>query len=129
MRTKITNDCLFTNTKITKKSIENCYYCIFGQEDYIDTDNNPRLKKEDEKTLAKKIVAGDGYKLYIKIDENKKIINPFSIYDEQYKHIENLKKFKTPSYKLVGVKAFDYYLRFLKTKNLSWLHNAERESE
>jgi hypothetical protein len=129
MRTEITKDCLFAQEKVEKTFSQNEYYCFSGQEDYIDSHNNPRLNKEDHRTLAKKIILDNKYKLYIKVDENKNILNPMSIYSEKYKHLQNLKKFKDCSYKLVGPKAFNYYIKFLKTKNISWLYNTERESE
>jgi hypothetical protein len=32
-------------------------------------------------------------------------------------------------FKDVNYKTFDLYVNFLKTKNVAWLHNAEREAE
>ena len=133
MKTDISKNCIFVPEKSkTKESGENEYYCIIGSEDFLDNQQNPRSSNEDAKTLAKKIITETNkHMLYIKLDENKKFINPLSIYatSEKPQYIENMKKFKSQSYKLVGPKAFNYYINFLKTKNTAWLTNAERESE
>ena len=111
---------------------ENEYYTLSGLEDFQDDLNNPRIKNsEDTKILAKKIIRDNNHiKFSIKLGNNGKIYNPISIYGEEKKSnfldriCRNSNKFKE-----VNSKAFDLYIKFLKTKNIAWLHNAEREME
>lgn len=108
----------------------NEYYTIIGQEDFIDQDNNPRCDTEDsDKILAKKIYKDNSfYKYSIKIDNNGKIYNPLSIYGDvkQTSFLDRIYCRSQNKYRDVNYKTFQLYLQFLKTKNLAWLHNAER---
>jgi hypothetical protein len=102
------------------------YYTFIGHEDFIDDDNYPRIKKEeDNRILAKKKIRENGSTRYsIKLDSStRKLFNPI-MYDINSK-LENVK----PVFKSVNSKTFNLYINFLKTKNQSWLLNAERESE
>lgn len=101
-------------------------YTFIGYEDFIDTDNYPRVTDEnDNRTLAKKRIRQNGSTRYsIKLDSStRKLFNPI-LYDINAK-LENTK----PVFKSVNHKTFNLYINFLKTKNQSWLLNAERESE
>lgn len=106
------------------------YFTISGQEDYIDNESNPRIQKADSnKILAKKLSRVDGtFRYLLKMDRNGKIYNPLSIYGENQattfldRVCRSQNKFKD-----VNMKAFNMYLNFLRTKNVSWLHNTERE--
>jgi hypothetical protein len=101
-------------------------YTFIGYEDFTDADNCPRINKEDDnRVLAKKRIRNNGSTRYsIKLDNsNRKLFNP-TIYDINAK-LEN----KKPVFKNVNMKTFSLYINFLKSKNQSWLLNAERESE
>ena len=106
------------------------YYTIIGSEDYLDSFKNPRCHTENsEKILAKKIFRTNGAPRYsIKIDNNGKIYNPLSIYGDtkQTSFLDRVCRSQN-KYKDVNYKAFEMYIQFLRTKNLAWLHNAERE--
>jgi len=108
----------------------NEFYCIRGEEDFIDSNNNPRCNSENnDKVLAKKIVRDDGIIKYtIKLDNNGKIFNPMSIYGATKisSFLDRVCRAQN-KYKEVNLKAFNMYLSFLKTKNIAWLNNAERE--
>lgn len=108
------------------------YYSVEGHHDYIDNNFNPRINNEtDSRVLAKKIIRDDGsIKYSIKTDAGGKFQNPVSIYSQE-KNINFLDRICRSSdrFKEVNFKTFNMYLTFLKTKNLAWLHNAERESE
>ncbi len=112
-------------------SDRNEYYTMLGQEDYLDHSNNPRCNSElSNKLLAKKIYRDNGsYRYSIKIDNNGKIYNPLSIYGDvkQTSFLDRVCRSQN-KYREVNYKAFELYLQFLKTKNLAWLHNAEREA-
>lgn len=99
-------------------------YTVLGKEDFIDKNNNGRVNDPDDpKVLAQKTIRDDGsIKYSIRTDLNRKIYNPILI--DVHSINKTNSKFKT-----VNTKAFEYYLSFLRTKNQSWLFNAERESE
>lgn len=113
-------------------SIENEYYTLSGLEDFQDDFNNPRINNtNDTRILAKKIIRDNNtIRFSVKLGSNGKIYNPISIYGEEKNNnfldriCRNSNKFKE-----VNAKAFDMYIKFLKTKNTAWLFNAEREME
>jgi hypothetical protein len=121
-----------TDHIINNKQISNsnAYYTIVGNHDYMDENNNPRCETEDSvNVLAKRIYRDNGTSRYsIKVDNNGKIYNPLSIYDDvkQTSFLDRVCRAQN-KYRDVNYKAFEMYLQFLKTKNLAWLHNAERE--
>ena len=102
------------------------YYVFLGNEDFVDENNNLRSNIDDDRVLAKKIYRDDGsYKLMIKCDSRSKPFNPdnkFKAGNQTVASYQNGYRFYT-----VNEKAFEYYLRFLQTKNNSWLLNTERE--
>lgn len=111
---------------------ENEFYTLAGLEDFVDTSNNPRITDEnDTKVLAKKIIREDSsVRFSVKLASNGKMYNPVSIYGQEKtsnfldRICRNTNKFRD-----VNAKAFDLYVKFLKTKNTAWLNNAEREME
>ena len=100
------------------------FYTVFGMEDYIDDDGNPRQKKEKQNTFAK---AADG-KYFVKIGIDNRVYNPIGMYSEG-QHNKMLQKIgkKQFNFKRVNKKVYDLYVSFLRTKNLAWLNNADRE--
>lgn len=118
------------NNKTANQTNE--FYTLIGLEDYKDEQNNPRITYENsEKILAKKIVREDlSVRFSVKLGANGKMYNPVSIYGEEKTNnfldriCRNNNKFRD-----VNAKAFDLYVKFLKTKNVAWLNNAEREME
>lgn len=118
------------NIQKNENGITSEYYTIIGSEDFLDHNKNPRCYEESSKNvLAKKIYrTTDSVRYSIKIDNNGKIFNPLSIYGDvkQTSFLDRVCRAQN-KYKDVNYKAFEMYLQFLKTKNLAWLHNAERE--
>jgi hypothetical protein len=111
---------------ITSKQDE--FYTITGTEDYQDKRNNPRLYQETDQVLAKKVYRTDGSaKNYIKINVNGNIYNPLSLYGDKTSNFLDRVCKSGSKFREVNQKAFDMYISFLRTKNASWLHNAERE--
>lgn len=110
----------------------NEYYAAMGDHDYLDDNGNPRILKDtDKRILAKKILREDGSTRYsVRLTSSGKMQNPLSMYgvEKDSTFLDRVcrsdKKFKDVSYK-----TFDMYINFLKTKNIAWLHNAEREAE
>ena len=89
-----------------KFDTSNEYYCMVGNEDFIDDSHRPRKEEEDASVMAKRSLKSNGsLRLQIRIDKYKKLYNPND----------------------VGIKAFDLYLSFLKNNNPNFLRQAERE--
>jgi hypothetical protein len=59
-----------------------------------------------------------------------KLFNPVSIYGvEKDKNFLDRICRSNSKFKEVNHKVFDLYVKFLQSKNISWLNNAEREAE
>lgn len=103
---------------------ENKYFTLFGMQDYIDNEGNTCQKQETGNTFAK-IVDN---KYLIKIGINNTVYNPIGMFSENQpnKILSKIGK-KEFSFKRVNKKVFDLYVSFLRTKNLAWLNNANRE--
>jgi hypothetical protein len=111
---------------------QNEYYCISGSEEFLDKDRNPRVSTEsDNRVLAKKIFRDDGsFRMSIKLTNNGKIQNPMSIYgqEKQSSFLDRVCRSQN-RFKEVNMKVFNMYINFLRTKNVAFLHNAEREMQ
>lgn len=129
--TCIHNNSIFNNQSIIQENI--IVYTISDQYEYKEQDinNNTLITHNGEPICAKSISRNDGTKKYmIRIDSNNKFYNPVSIYGA-----ENNKTFldricrSNEKFKEVSEKTLNLYVKFLQTKNISWLTNAEREAE
>jgi hypothetical protein len=120
---------IFKRPVDTEKQEENVeYFTILDKQDYLNQEANPCLKNDGTKACAKIVTnyLNNTKKYFIKIDHNGKLINPMSIYTSDKDHFvrELGKKIR---YKSVSPKVFETYMYFLRTKNIAWLNNAERE--
>lgn len=108
----------------TKEKAEDSYYTFFGSEDYLDDDGCTRQKTEQNNTFAK-VQSG---KYYVKTGLDNRLYNPIGMFSEG-QHSKVLSKIGKNefNFKRVNSKVFNLYLTFLKTKNLAWLNNANRE--
>lgn len=110
--------------------LDSTFYTLVGEEDSI-LDGLPIKNAEDDKVYAKKIKRKDGsIKYVVKLSKSGKLYNPISMYNEE--HTPNTSFLdrvcrSDVRFKMVNQKAFDLYLKFLTTKNLGWLTNAQRE--
>lgn len=119
------------NTDHDTNILESQYYTIAGHQDYYDENNNPRLIVNNKKTLAKITFTDKNKPRYlIKVNTDGKFHNPLNIVSKQ-KMVSNFldRTCKEPKFKSVSNIVFNMYLNFLKSKNLSWLYNADREAE
>lgn len=118
-----------------KKDVPNYkskYYTVIGQHDFMDDDKHPMLDTaDDNKLMAEKITYNDGREAFcVRVGTYGKLYNPIGMYSEG-----RLKKYmakfgkKEWTMKKVNPKVFEFYVSFLKTKNLAWFNNAEREME
>jgi len=105
------------------------FYTLLGQEDHVDN-GTPKRNQEDDRVYAKQVLRIDNSRKYmIRLDASSRLINPLSTTDEKSGgsiFLESVCR-SNKKFKEVNAKAFEWYLKFLSTKNLSWLHNAERE--
>ena len=125
-----TSDFIFrpvTNKPVNPSSTE-YYYCIFGEHDFIDDQNNPRMNKESPKTLAKYVDGEISTRYLIKVGTTGRIYNPMGMYSEgnESRFLAKIGKNEW-SFKSVNKDIFDKYVNFLRTKNIAWLNNAERD--
>lgn len=126
------NEFIFRNTdKVIDTTSLDEFYTMIGNQDYLDDNNNPRVKIDNEKTLAKKLFTDQNKPRYlVKINTDGKFHDPFNIHSKPKVQSNFLDKTcKEPKFKAVTGKVFDMYVKFLQTKNLSWLYNANREAE
>jgi hypothetical protein len=117
------------------------FYCLLGHEDYLDDNGFPRTNDENENVVAKIIFSkktkhfADSNKsygrYYIKLDPNSKVFNPkqilSSIKDKDSLNFINNTCKKEWDFKEVTPQVFQKYITFLKTQNLSWLKDAQRD--
>lgn len=117
---------------VTRQETKEEFFTLVGKEEFIDDNNNPRLTNENNTDIyAKRILRDDGsYRYSIRLSDSGKLFNPLSIYDDKKNKnfIERVCR-SSDKFRNVNGQAFDLYLSFLKTKNLAWLNNAEREAE
>jgi hypothetical protein len=125
---------IFTQNNVDEVQVnsQNEYYCINGSEEFLDDNRNPRVSKEsDNRVLAKKIFRDDGsFRMSIKLTNNGKVQNPMSIYgaEKQSSFLDRVCRSQN-RFKEVNMKVFNSYVNFLRTKNVAFLHNAEREMQ
>ena len=121
---------IYSEDKEINTLSEDEYFTVSGLEDYLDINNNPRVTSlEDNKILAKKVTREDNSTKYsIKIDSNGKIYNPVSMYVDKESFLDKFCR-GSEKFKEVNFKIFNMYIHFLRTKNLAWINNAEREKE
>ena len=117
---------IYSEDKEINTLSEDEYFTVSGLEDYLDINNNPRVTSlEDNKILAKKVTREDNSTKYsIKIDSNGKIYNPVSMYVDKESFLDKVCR-GSEKFKEVNFKIFNMYIHFLRTKNISWLNNAE----
>lgn len=123
---------IFTNAKTTDAQISLIeYYTMSGLQDFFDENQLPRLNTNTDKVYAKKTIRDNGTSRYsIKLSLSNRLYDPTSQYglDKTKSFLDSTVRNEN-RFKNVGPKVFDMYITFLKTKNNSWLHNAQREDE
>jgi hypothetical protein len=132
---------IYDEFKVKQDSTVFNYYTKIGYEDYLDDNGNPRLQTESNRVFAKSIKdklsknftnSQSGYSYYVKTDPNKNLFDPVERHSID-KNSNTAKSFinkicKTElKYTEVSESVFTKYLNFLKTENLQWLNQAQRE--
>lgn len=103
------------------------YYTILGKQDYIDTNGFPVIADKEKSLAYTKDINGET-QYFLKVGLYGKVYNPMGLYSEG-KSNKFMAKIGKNEYNFTRVnrKVFDMYLNFLKSKNIAWLNNAERE--
>ena len=125
------NNSIF-NTKKDSENSKEISYIFTGMEDQCDDNSCPIINNnESENVFAKKILRKNGTaKFMIRLNANGKLFNPVSIYglEKDKTFLDRICR-SNSKFKEVNQKVFDLYIKFLQSKNISWLNNAEREAE
>lgn len=112
------------NKKHEAKDTDLKYYTSLGDGDYVDDDGNERQIDQQDNTFAK---YKDG-NFFIKVGLDNRAYNPIGMFSEgQYNKILSKIGKKEFNFKKVNKRVFELYLSFLRTKNLAWLNNTNRE--
>jgi hypothetical protein len=108
-------------------SSEYTYYTVLGSHSSLDDEGNPICNNKN-KSLAYTKLHNNDKQYYLKVGTYGKIFNPIGLYSEgrQNKFLSKVGK-EEYAFTKVNSKVFDMYLNFLRTKNIAWLTNAERE--
>ena len=109
-------------------------YTVIGKEDYLEDDAYPCLKlsskkaEESPEAYAMKITIGERTKYYAKRGKYGRLFNPVGMFSEGMggKRMRHAGKLEW-RFVEIGERVFRFYKNFLKTKNIAYLHNAERE--
>ena len=116
-----------------KEDMPNASYTILGRHDYLDGDGLPVIcdtdeeHAEDRPEAYAKVMSN---RFFVKANARGELYNPIGLYSENTQN-SNRKGTGTKiwQYKETHYKAFMTYLNFLKTKNVAYLLNAERETQ
>jgi hypothetical protein len=119
---------IFKPTDKNESTIQNEYYGVGEEQDYVDENGYARLKNFSQKVHAQKTITTDNTKYMVKINNNHKLYNPlgYGLEDRSYSILDNVIRPENKM-KVVNQTVFDLYIRFLNTKNVSLLVQAERE--
>ena len=91
------------------------------------TANYELVDSDDKDAIAKDITLKGVKKCYIKTNNRGNFLNPHDMYEE-FRHDKVVDGRASWTFRQVPLRAYEMYLKFLETKNGSWLRNAERES-
>lgn len=89
--------------------------------------NGKEVPEKNVNVFAKAVRIGEVITYFVLFNPSGRMFNAYGLFDESLraKRGEGRKQF---AFRKVTGKVFEFYLKFLETKNPSWLINAERES-
>jgi hypothetical protein len=110
-------------------------YTVMGKQDYIEEGSGlPCLNvelddaKENPYAHAMKVTGSSGCRFFVKQGDYGKLFNPVGPFSEGHESKVSRRTGRLKwELKEVKEKVFDFYVNFLRTKNLSYINNAERE--
>lgn len=125
-------------TELPKHTTGVVVYSIYGKHDDKTADGFPLLfdvaisnkdtiRAEDRtEACAKRVTTEFSDRYFVKSGPNALLYNPIDGLDEHMSHRKRGAE-SMWQYREVNKKTFESYLLFLKTKNIAWLHQANRE--
>jgi hypothetical protein len=127
------NDCIYkssdkvNNQNTTDTDHIDQFYTILGQQEFIDDDKLPRTNSEN-KALAKLSVVNGETKYFAKVNTYGKLFNPMGMFSEgkSQKFLSRIGR-NEYNFKRVTLRTFELYTSFLKSRNIAWINQAERE--
>ena len=126
---------IINKKKATKKPKRvEVIYTVTGKQDYLDDEIYPCIKMESKTAVespdafAMKITVGKQTKYYAKHGKHGRLYNPIGMFSEgmAQKRLGHAGRLEWKFIE-IGEKVFQFYRDFLRTKNIAYLHNAERE--
>lgn len=118
-----------------KPSQYNVNFCFMGKQDILadikgNEQNNgyPITNKEEETCAIIRYVGENPPKYYVKMNTKGQLFNPIGVDEGSLNKDLKYTGKKMWELKEVNGKIFNFYLNFLKTKNLAWFNNASREN-
>lgn len=124
----------------TTKPMQSLAFAWFGEEDALTNEFGQAVPDggkaypflhdpNSKKALAKVDISSNGTRYFIKQNSSRQFFNPINSMGEN----NNRNKIRKLSpdrwdFREVGYKVFMHYLNFLKTHNVAWLKNCERET-
>ena len=115
------------------------FYTSYQYKEFVDEDDNYRVKSSNNKVFAKAIKSGlsrdmtvkgaQHYKYYIRCYANKSAFDPFPKYtisDNKNSFIDKICRPET-LYTEVNQSIFNNYLNFLKTENAQWYNRVLKD--
>jgi hypothetical protein len=103
------------------------FYTILGEQEFIDDNKLPRTYSET-KALAKTTTINGETKYFAKVNSYGKLYNPMGIFSEgkSQKFLSRIGR-NEYNFKRVTLRTFELYTSFLKSRNMAWINQAERE--
>ena len=119
---------------IKKPKRKEIIYTITGKQEYLENDQYPCIKLDSETAqespdaFAMKITIGKRTKFYTKRGKHGRLYNPIGMFSEGMasKRLGHAGKLEW-KFTEVSERVFNFYRDFLRTMNIAYLHNAERE--
>jgi hypothetical protein len=131
MRESNIENCIFNpiqNVKNNDEEPENVYITLFGEQNFIDEKGFPRTTESSKNVYAKKTFSNGNANFFVKASRYGKLYNPMGMYTEgNANRISRMTGSNEFVFKKVNLRIFELYTSFLKTRNIAWLNNAERE--
>jgi hypothetical protein len=114
---EIRKDDLFQPVEKEVSETETIYYSV-GY-----TGSPKKSLESDHMVCAKTISLGKNTHYFIRTDMNKKLYDPFGLYNNLLHRQPQI------TFRKVNKETFDLYYKYLSTKNRAWFSNAERTAE
>lgn len=133
MREKFSNDCIYRPNNgsiepVASPSSENKFFTSLGMQEFIDENGYPRVSEDSDHVYAKCTIHEGETRYFIKSTRYAKLYDPSGMYTEgHHKRFNKMIGANEFRFKRVNPRIFELYTNFLKTKNIAWLNNAERE--